>query len=228
MAQAIGAKLYLTVATCAALLLASGCSAPEPEAETTTTTVVQMSDEQLQSVLGDFAQNHEGAKVITDQQLRTSIPRAQEWIENAQVNPSKCGVTFAEPIAEQLKAATMAAIELPDSFVTVAIYKDQQVLQKQWDAKTAANADCSRYTVKSDNATRAYHLAKQPLEAMTELSDGYVVTSSNGSSTQQQLVIRSATSNILLGYQRPTSAAKTTDGVKEATQILHELMDKLK
>ncbi|MGV2953042.1 hypothetical protein ACNPM8_12840 [Glutamicibacter sp. AGC46] len=225
--QAIGTKAYLGAAMCAAVLLIGGCSSPEVETGASAVAPVQLDDGQLENLLEDFAKDEENSQVINDKQLRKSIPQAQEWIENAQVNPSKCGVTFAEPVADQLQSATMGAIEFEDSYLTVAIYKDPEVLQAQWVAKTEANADCSRYTVKLGNETRAYHIAKQPIDSAAGLADGYVITSSDGSSTKQQLIIRSANSNVLLGIQRSTSAANTANEVEEASGILQELMNRL-
>ncbi|MGZ2224605.1 hypothetical protein [Glutamicibacter nicotianae] len=225
--RGFNAKAYMGAALCAAVLLMSSCSSPEAEGDTSKAAPFRLDGAQLENVLEDFAEAEEDSQVITDKQLRKNIPKAQEWIQNVQVNPSKCGVTFAKPVADQLKSATMGAIEFKDSYLTVAIYQDADFLKAQWDAKTAANADCARYTVKLGKETRAYHLAKQPIESSAELSDGYVITSSDGSSTEQQLIIRTATSNVLLGLQRSTSAGNTADEVEEASEILQKLMDRL-
>lgn len=225
--RGFGAKAYVGAALCAAVLVVGGCSSPEAEIEAPPVAPVRLDGAQLENLLEEFAPTEEDSEVISDKQLRENIPQAQEWIENVKVNPSKCGVTFAEPVADQLKNATMGAIEFEDSYLTVAIYKDSDFLQAQWDAKTAANADCARYTVNRGNETRAYHLAKQPIDSPAELSDGYVITSSDGSSTRQQLIIRTASSNVLLGLQRSTSAGNTATEVEEATEILQDLMDRL-
>ncbi|UTM47942.1 hypothetical protein [Glutamicibacter mysorens] len=225
--RGFGARAHLGAAMCAAVLLMSGCSSPEAEVGASPVAQVRLDGAQLENLLEEFAQEEKNSEVISDKQLRENIPQAQEWIENVKVNPSKCGVTFAEPVADQLRNATMGAIEFEDSYLTVAIYKDSEFLQAQWDAKTAANADCARYTVKRGNETRAYHLAKQPIDSSAGLSDGYVITSSDGSSTQQQLIIRTASSNVLLGLQRSTSAGNTANEVEEASEILQKLMGHL-
>jgi len=226
-AQANGFKLYLVAALCLGTVTLASCSSAQPSPEPTPQGQVNANAEQLQKILEDFAQSDAGAKVITDKQLRGTIPRAQEWLENVNVNPSKCGVTFAEPIADQLQSSTMGAIEFDDSYLTVAVYKDPQVLKKQWDAKTAVNEQCSRYSVTSGNESRAYHLAKQPLDSVAEQDESYVVTSSDGRSTQQQLIVRSATSNVLVGIQQSTSQGKSQQQLKDASAKINELLTKL-
>lgn len=227
MAQGNASKLYLAAVFCLGAASLAGCSADEPAPEPTSASQVNISADQLQKILEDFSQEDANAKVISDKKLRSTIPKAQEWLENAKVNPSKCGVTFAEPVADQLQNSTMGAIESQNNYITVAIYKDSQLLDKQWDAKASANDQCSRYSVTTGNESRAYHLAKQPMDSVADKNESYVVTSSDGKTTQQQLVTRSASSNVLVSVQGTTSNGQTQEQVKEATEKIDELFNKL-
>jgi len=225
--QANGFKSYLAVAFCLATMTLASCSAAQPAPEPTPHAPVKINADQLQKILEDFSKTDANAAVITDKKLRATIPKAQEWIESVKVNPSKCGVAFAEPVADQLQNSTMGAIEFEDRYLTVAIYKDPQVLKKQWDANASANEQCSRYSVTSGNESLAYHLAKQPMDSEAEQDESYVVTSSNGKTTQQQLMVRAATSNVLIGIQQPTSQGQTQQQVHGAAATINELLSEL-
>lgn len=220
-------KIPAVLALLAIPMLAScsvgGESSPSPNS----LPLVQMDAQQLETRLTEFGNGLPKAKVFDDRALRSSIPVAQEWMENMEVNPSKCGVTFAAPITEQLKNSTMGAIEYQHGYLTVALFNDEETLKEQWKAKLEENAGCSRYTVKSGNESRAYHLAKQPIDSPAEMNESYVVTSSNGSSTEQQLIVRSATSNVLIGLQEPTSKDSAAEQLTAATETIHALLEQL-
>lgn len=221
-------KVLLAVISVVAAASLVACTPEEPPVEEPSKApVLSMDAAHLEAKLEEFAQGLPDAKVIDDQALRASIPAAEKWMESIKVDPAKCGVTFAEPISEQLKSSTMGAIEFGDSYLTVAVYEDPQVLKVQWEAQAAASSACSRYSVKSGDETRAYHLAKQPVESEAELNEGYVVTSSDGSATQQQLVIRSATSNVLIGVQQASAEGAVPERIKAATKTMQSLLDHL-
>ncbi|MGH3651992.1 hypothetical protein [Glutamicibacter sp.] len=228
MPAAIATKKILAVLALLAIPMLASCSGGgESSASPSPLPVVQMDAQQLKAKLAEFGKGLPKAKVFDDRALRSSIPAAQEWMENMEVTPSKCGVTFAAPITEQLKNSTMGAIEYQDGYLTVALFKDEETLKEQWEAKLEENAGCSRYTVKSGNESRAYHLAKQPIDSPAEMNESYVVTSSNGSSTEQQLIVRSATSNVLIGLQEPTSKDSAAEQLKAATETMQALLEQL-
>lgn len=188
---------------------------------------IALSADQLVQVLSDFSKDDKGAKVISDAELRASIPAAQEWLESAEVNPSKCGVTFAAPITEQLQHSVIGALESGDQYITVAVYPDTATLRAQWDAQEKTSADCARFSVKVAGESRAYHLAKQPLSTQNELNEAYVVTGSDGKQTSQQLIIHSASGNILVGIQQATSSSKTSEQLTESSNTISELFEQL-
>ncbi|UTT40734.1 hypothetical protein NMP99_05460 [Glutamicibacter mishrai] len=227
MAQANGFNLYMAAAICLGTATLASCSTAQPAPEPTAQTVVDIDADQLQKILEGYSKDDANATVINDKKLRSSIPQAQEWLESVKVDPSKCGVTFAEPVADQLQNSTMGAIEFDDSYLTVAVYKDPQLLKKQWEAKASANEQCSRYSVTSGSESRAFHLAKQPIDSQAEHDESYVVTSSDGKTTQQQLIVRSATANVLIGIQRTTAKGQTQQQLKDASAKINELLKEL-
>lgn len=217
-----------TAGLAVAALMMSSCSAPAPsDTNDSLGPAIERNAQQLEEVLNQFAGDQPGATVITDAQLRSMIPKAQQWLEDVEVNPSKCGITFAAPIAEQLQNSVMGAVEVGDRLITVAVYQDSETLKSQWDAQAAASADCSRYSVKVDGESRAFHLAKQPVQSTAKLTEAYVVTGSDGKKTSQQLVVRAATANILLGIQQDTSGAATPEHLAAASATVDTLIDQL-
>jgi VCBS repeat-containing protein len=221
-------KLYFASGLCLAGLLLSGCSTPAEPNEETSGAAWQISADELESQLKEFVKDDPKAKVISDAKLRESIPEAQAWIEGLNVSPSKCGVTFAAPVTEQLAKSKMAAVQFDDRYLTVAVYQDIQALKNQWESEAKASAECARYSVTSDGKTRAYHLAKQSLKTKSELNDAYVVTSSDGSTTQQQLVIRAARGNVMIGFQQETSAKQTQEQLQHGAERIDALFEELK
>ena len=163
-----------TAGLAVAALMMSSCSAPAPsDTNDSLGPAIERNAQQLEEALNQFAGDQPGATVITDAQLRSMIPKAQQWLEDVEVNPSKCGITFAAPIAEQLQNSVMGAVEVGDRLITVAVYQDSETLKSQWDAQAAASADCSRYSVKVDGESRAFHLAKQPVQYPAGHSAGH-------------------------------------------------------
>lgn len=232
MAPSNGSRLLLAMALCIGAVALSSCSQaepiPEPTPEPSSQKLVSLDNDQLQRKLADFTSSDKNAVVLSDQQLRSTIPKAQEWLESIKVNPSKCGVTFAQPVADQLKNATMAAVEFEGRHLTVAIYKDEQLLRKHWETKNAANEQCSRYSVTANGERRAYHLAEQALDSDADHDEAYVSTSSNGKSTQQQLVVSSSNSNVLIGLQQSTTPSQTKQQIQAAQSTINELLKTLK
>lgn len=221
-------KKIMAVSCVFSVLLLASCSEDGPiEGNNSNSTAVVLDAKQLETELQEFAESMPEAKVFGDKALRSSIPAAQDWMENIEVNPSKCGVTFAAPIAEQLKNATMGAIEYPGGYLTVALFKDEEVLKEQWQAKSEESSGCSRYTVKSGDESRAYHLAKQPVDTQAALNESYVVTSSDGSTTEQQLIVRSANSNVLIGLQEKRKSGTAAEQVSSATVAVQTLLGQL-
>lgn len=227
MALSRHSRVLLTFALCIGAVALSGCSQSEPTPKLSSQALINLDSDQLQRKLTDFTSSYKSAKVISDQQLRSTIPAAQEWLESIKVNPSKCGVTFAQPVATQLKAATMAAVEWDDRYLTVAIYKDPQLLKKQWETKETAAQQCSRYSVTSNGERRAYHFAEQAMDSDAELDEAFVATSSNGKSTQQQLVVSSGNSNVLIGLQQTTTQGQTKQQIQSAQSTINELLKAL-
>lgn len=222
-------RLVAGAAIAALTLSATACSTPSTQiAGPSVAQPAAQSADGLNRALTEFSQNSSEAKILTDAQLRKTIPKAQQWLENVEIMPSKCGVTFASPIAEQLKNSVMGAVELKDQFITVAIYPDAATLKTAWDAHAAANAECSRYSVKSEGQSRAFHLAKQQVKSNAPLNEGYVVTGSDGSRTSQQLSIRSASANILIGIQQTTTKDQTAQQLNAATETINAVLDKIK
>ncbi|MGP9650100.1 hypothetical protein ACT3UD_03710 [Glutamicibacter sp. 287] len=220
-------KTYLASALCLAALLLSGCSTPSVPNEATEGSALQINADELEKQLKEFVKDDSKAKVISDSQLRKSIPEAQAWIEGLKVSPSKCGVTFAAPVTEQLAKAKMSAVEFEDRYLTVAVYQDEEALQAQWESEAKASADCARYSVTINGKTLAYHLAKQPTKTMAPFNDAYVVTSSDGSQTQQQLMVRAAQGNVMVGFQQQTTAEQTQERLQDASERIDALFAEL-
>lgn len=216
---------FLAVAT--VLTLVSCNSSTPPSDEQPTVPAVRLTAEQVQERLGDYARGLEDAEVVSDAQLRSSIPKAQEWLEDVKVNPSKCGITFAAPISEQLKNSVMGAVKGDDQLITVSVYPDPAALQKSWDAQMATSSECSRYSVSAKGETRAYHLAPQKFTSTAPMNDSYVVTGSDGKKTSQQLIIRSASANVLIGIQAGTKRQTTADQLNSATETVNAILSKL-
>ncbi|MFJ2619023.1 hypothetical protein [Glutamicibacter sp. NPDC087344] len=209
-------------------LLLAACSSPTPgTTDDSLGPAISRNAQELEDALNTFAGSHSGASVINDGQLRSTIPQAQQWLEDVEVNPSKCGITFAAPISEQLQNSVMGAVQLGDQLITVAVYPDSATLKSHWDTQASASTDCSRYSVKVDGESRAYHLAKQPVQSNAKLTEGYVVTESDGNKTSQQLIVRAATANILLGIQQETSGSTTATQLASATETVNQLIDQL-
>lgn len=227
MALARRTNIYFASGLCLAGLLLGGCSAPSGQTEEIPGNAVQVNTDELENHLKEFVKDDSNAKVISDAQLRKSIPEAQAWIEGLSVSPSKCGVTFAAPVTEQLAKSKMAAVQFEDRYLTVAIYQDVQALKNQWESEAKASGECARYSVTIDGKTRAYHLAKQPMSTNAELNDAYVVTSSDGSKTQQQLVVRAARGNVMVGFQQQTSANQTQEQLQRASERINALFAEL-
>ncbi|WP_404289953.1 hypothetical protein [Glutamicibacter arilaitensis] len=227
MALAKCSKTYFASALCLAALLLSGCSAPTEPEEETAGSALQINAVELEKQLKEFVKDDSKANVIADSQLRKSIPEAQAWIEGLEVSPSKCGVTFAAPVTEQLAKAKMAVVEFEDRYLTVAVYPDVEALQTQWESEAKASSDCARYSVTIDGKTLAYHLAKQPTKTNAEFNDAYVVTSSDGSHTQQQLMVRAARGNVMVGFQQQTTADQTQEQLKRASERIDALFAEL-
>lgn len=220
-------KLYFVSGLCLAGLFLSGCSTPAEPTEETSGTALQINADELESHLKEFVKDDSRAEVISDAKLRKSIPEAQAWIEGLSVSPSKCGVTFAAPVTEQLANSKMAAVQFDDRYLTVAVYQEVQALKNQWESESKASGECARYSVTIDGKTRAYHLAKQSLKTKAELNDAYVVTSSDGSTTQQQLVIRAARGNVMISFQQQTSAKQTQEQLQHGAERIDALFEQL-
>lgn len=223
MALAKSSKIKLASTLCLVALLLSGCSAPTVPVEETMGTSLELDENDVEKALKEFVKDDPKANVINDSQLRKSIPAAQEWIENIKVQPSKCGVVFAAPVAEQLKNAKMAAAQLADEYLTIALYPDSQTLKTQWDSEVSASAECARYSVTKDGKTLAYHLAEQRIATEAPLKDAYVITSSDGSTTRQQLVVRAAKGNLMIGFQQVTSAKLTAEQLEQIAEQIDSL-----
>lgn len=208
-------------------LLFTGCSQSEPVPEPSVEESVQLDSEQLHQWLTQFSSADNEAKVLTEKQLRASIPKAQEWIDRANVNPQKCGVTIAQPISGQLDHASLGAVELQDSFLMVSVYDNPDILNDQWQAMKDSWEECARYSVSVGGQTRAYHVAQQPMDSDAAQDQSYVVTSSDGTKTRQQLVIRSMDANVLIGIQQPTTQGQTTEQVRIATTKINKLLSEL-
>lgn len=81
--------------------------------------------------------------------------------------------------------------------------------------------------MKSGDESRAYHLAKQPVDTQAALNESYVVTSSDGSTTEQQLIVRSANSNVLIGLQEKRKSGTAAEQVSSATVAVQTLLGQL-
>lgn len=215
----------LTVAT--VLALVSCNSTIKPSDEQSTAPTVKLTAEQVQERLSDYAREVDGAEVVSDAQLRSGIPKAQEWLEDVKVNPSKCGITFAAPISEQLKNSVMGAVKSSDQLITVSVYPDSAALRKSWDAHMASSSECSRYSVSAKGETRAYHLAPQKFTSTAPMNESYVVTGSDGKKTSQQLIVRSASANVLVGMQMDTKRELTAKQLTSASETVDAILGKL-
>lgn len=221
-------RLVAAAVLATSLLTLTACNPPAAQnTEPTAEQAVERSADELNKSLEQFSKDRPGAKVVSDAQLRKGIPQAQQWLENVEIKPSKCGVTFAAPITEQLKNSVMGAVELKDQYITVAIYPDVETLKTAWDAQAEASNSCARYTVKSEGQSRAFHLAEQPVKSYAELNQGYVITGSDGTRTSQQLSVRSASANVLVGIQQATTKEQTADQLKAATETVNAVLEKI-
>jgi len=220
-AKLVGAALLL------GSLLLGGCSQVEPVPEPSAKKSVNLDSSELQRILTQFTSSEDNPKVLSDQKLRASIPLAQQWLESAKIKPSKCGVTFAQPVSGQLGTATLGAVELKDSYLMVAIFHNPDVLKKQWSAMNDLFNECSRYSVATDGKSRAYHLAAQQLNSDAEHDQSYVVTSSDGTTSQQQFVVHSVDANVLIGIQQPVTQTQTAEQIESATGIINNLLREL-
>lgn len=209
------------------LLALSGCTQnPAASAGTQSSAPVApaLDAATVERLLKDATNDDPKAVVLGDQQLRESIPKAQQWLEDVKVTPETCGITFAAPVAEQLKNSTLGVAQTKDQLLTLASYPDAGKLAEHWQQTTEAAKKCTRYSVNVDGQVRAYHLAKQPVAVQDLAADAWVVTSSDGTDTSQQLMVRALSGSSLAGVQRTVSGQVSKQDVAKAADQLAQLL----
>lgn len=220
-------KVLLSVLSATVLLLA-GCSVAEPSVEQSTeleaSTVSEHTAEELVRVLEVQATQHPNSQVLSDQQLRESIPAAEAWLQELEVNPEECGLTLSAPVAEQLEHAVMAALQMEDSLITLASYEDAKQLAENFDAGSERTERCSRYTVLNGSQRVAFHMAAQEVSTEAERTVAHVLTSSDGAASEQQLLLKVADGNVMITINQPLQNNAKDDQFQSLSQQVNELL----
>lgn len=181
--------------------------------------------DELQAVLRKFGESRENAKVISDQQLRDSIPAAQAWLQELEVNPEECGLTITGPLSEQLEHASMSALQLDASFITLASYEDAAQVAQNFADQEQRNERCARYTVLKDGRHVAFHMARQPVQTEAGKTAAHVLTSSDGATASQQLMIQAADGNIMITINQPLQKDNQSGQLAELAGQVDQLLE---
>lgn len=183
----------------------------------------EYSPEDLVRVLEQFAQGFPESNVLSDQQLRDSIPDAEAWLKELEVSPEECGLSITAPLGEQLEHATMAALQIEDSFITLAAYSDATLLAQSFEAEEQRNERCSRYTVLKGGQRVAFHMAEQELPTEAQKSAAHVLTSSDGTVASQQVMLKAADENLMMTISQPLHKESQSEQFAELAGQVNEL-----
>lgn len=209
-------------------LLLGGCSsaapAPAPSTEQTEDAGQVPTAAELTAVLEQFALDYPGSQVLSDQQLRDSIPAAEAWLQEVEVSPEECGLVMSAPLKEQLSQAAMAALQLEDSFITLAGYTDAEQLAQNFDAELERNERCSRYTVLNDGRRIAFHTALQELPTQARRTMAHVLTSSDGKASDQQIMVKVAHRNVMMTINQPLQNNAQAEQFESLSEQVNELL----
>ncbi|MCW4465247.1 hypothetical protein OK351_06995 [Glutamicibacter sp. MNS18] len=209
-------------------LLLVGCSPATDIPEVQGTEPGQAhSPEELQQALEEFAEGRSGARILSDHQLRDSIPAAEAWLSELEVNPEECGLSLTSSLGQQLEHASMAALQLGDSFITLASYPDAGQLAASFEAEEQRSERCARYTVLRDGQHVAFHLAAQGLQTEARKSAAHVLTSSDGSAASQQVMVKAANGNVMITINQPLDKESRSEQFASLSEQVNDLLEVL-